>query len=110
MQTETTTRACYRSAARRGLAAFTILELLVVIAIIAVLATIGLPALKGFGQGNSIAGANRQLLDDLPEARLRAVNSHSTVYVVFVGPVLSRDGWNGGEGGRKKTVTDSHHS
>src|SRR2546430_5908195 len=35
----------------RPLPAFTLVELLVVIAIIGILATIGLPALKGFGKG-----------------------------------------------------------
>ncbi len=72
--------------------AFSLLELLIVIGIIALLATIGLPALKGFGQTNSTAAANRQLLDDLAEARLRAINSRSTVYVVFVSPTLMTDG------------------
>ena len=67
-------------------AAFTLIELLVVMAIIGLLATIGLPALKGFGKGTGMAGAQRQLLDDLAFARLRAISGRTTVYVVFVPP------------------------
>src|SRR5205814_1085725 len=64
--------------------AFTLVELLVVIAIIGLLATIGLPALKGFGKGTGMAGAQRQLLQDLGLARLSAINGRTTVYMVFV--------------------------
>lgn len=66
--------------------AFTLLELLVVIVIIGILASIGIPAMKGIGQANLTAGANRQILDDLGLARLRAINERTTVYVVFVPP------------------------
>jgi len=69
---------------RAGVAAFTLVELLVVIAIIGLLATIGLPALKGFGKGTGMAGAQRQLLQDLGLARLSAINGRTTVYIVFV--------------------------
>src|SRR5437667_7571247 len=65
-------------------AAFTLIELLVVMAIIAVLATIGLPVLKGFGKGTGMAGAQRQLLQDLRLARLSAINGRTAVYMVFV--------------------------
>src|SRR5438046_10722056 len=68
----------------RRLAAFTIIELLVVIGIIALLTTIGLPALKGFGKGTGMAGAQRQLLQDLGLARLSAINGRTPVYIVFV--------------------------
>jgi prepilin-type N-terminal cleavage/methylation domain-containing protein len=68
----------------RSATAFTIVELLVVVAIIALLATIGLPALKGFGKGNAINAATRQMLDDLSLARMRAINSRTAVYLVFV--------------------------
>src|SRR5881394_793496 len=68
------------------LAAFTLIELLVVMAIIGLLAAIGLPAIKGFGKGTGMAGAQRQLLDDLALARLRAISGRTTVYMVFVPP------------------------
>jgi len=70
--------------------AFSLIELLVVMAIIALLAAVGLPALKGFGKGTAINGAQRQLMDDLALARLKAISGRTTVYVVFVPPGVSR--------------------
>jgi prepilin-type N-terminal cleavage/methylation domain-containing protein len=70
-------------------AAFTLIELLVVMAIIGVLAVVGLPALKGFGKGTGLAGAQRQLLDDLALARLRAISGRTTIYMVFVPPGIT---------------------
>src|SRR5437016_10103978 len=74
---------------RMHCAAFTLIELLVVMAIIGLLATIGLPALKGFGKGTGMAGAQRQLLDDLALARLRAISGRTTIYMVFVPPGIT---------------------
>lgn len=88
-----------RSAAARLRAAqaFSLVELLVVMAIIAVLAGIGLPALKGLGGTNDHSAAQRQLLDDLAYARLKAINDRTTVYVVFVSDQILRQSWNNAE-------------
>jgi prepilin-type N-terminal cleavage/methylation domain-containing protein len=67
--------------------AFTLVELLVVIGIIALLATIGIGALKGFNAVNVVAAGNRQLLDDINMARNSALNQRQTVYMVFVPPL-----------------------
>jgi prepilin-type N-terminal cleavage/methylation domain-containing protein len=68
-------------------AAFTLLELLTVIAIIGVLAAFAIPALKGISQSNALGAANRQLLDDVALARLRAISGRTTVYMVFMPPI-----------------------
>lgn len=69
--------------------AFTLLELLVVITIIGILAAVGLPAIRGMSKSNALAAADRQLIDDLGYARLRAMADHTTVFVVFVPPNVS---------------------
>jgi prepilin-type N-terminal cleavage/methylation domain-containing protein len=69
---------------------FTLIELLVVMGIIALLASVAIPSLKGIGSTNAIAAANRQLLQDLEFARLRAMNERTTVYMVFVPPSLAK--------------------
>jgi prepilin-type N-terminal cleavage/methylation domain-containing protein len=71
-----------------GCGAFTILELLVVITIIGILAAVGLPAIRGMTKSNSLVAADRQLLDDIGYARLRAIADHTTVFVVFVPPSI----------------------
>ena len=68
---------------------FTLIELLVVISIMGILAMIGLPALKGFGQGNLMKAASGQLLGDLHFARMVALSQRTTVYVVFVPPTVA---------------------
>jgi len=59
---------------------------MVVIAIIALLASIGIPALRGLGESNAIDAATQQILNDLAYARLRAINDRTTVYMAFVPP------------------------
>jgi len=72
----------------RGLMAFSLIELLVVIAVIGLLAAVGLPAMRGIGEGNAMRAAVRQMLDDLARARLTALNARSHVCVVFLHPML----------------------
>jgi len=64
--------------------AMTVLELLIVVAIIAALSVLAVPAIKALTRSNTIASANRQLLDDLGLARRRAINERSIVRVLFV--------------------------
>lgn len=69
---------------RPGPAGFTLLELLMVIAIIALLASLGIPAISGLVNSSKSGIATRQLADDLKLARNRAIAERTTVYVVFV--------------------------
>ncbi len=78
---------------RRGLLAFTLIELLLVITIIGMLAAIGLPHLKGWGEANSMTAATSQLVADLSYARQKAISSRSSVYVVFITPAVVDSGF-----------------
>lgn len=69
--------------------AFTLIELLLVITIIGILAALGLPHLKGWGEGNTMASGTRQLMDVLSAARQKSISSRSTVYVVFISPEVA---------------------
>jgi prepilin-type N-terminal cleavage/methylation domain-containing protein len=71
------------SPSRRS-SAFTLIEMLVVITILGILAGLAVPALKNIGKSDSSIGASRQLLDDVGRARQKAINNHTTVYMVFV--------------------------
>jgi prepilin-type N-terminal cleavage/methylation domain-containing protein len=71
--------------------AFSLIELLVVIGIIGLLASVGLPALRGLTGSTDINSATRQLLDDLGYARLQAISRRTTVYMVFVSPKILTD-------------------
>lgn len=72
----------------RAARAFSLVELLIVIAIIGLLAAIGLPALRGFGESTGMDAAVRQVLDDAAFARQQAINQRSDVYMIFVPPDL----------------------
>jgi prepilin-type N-terminal cleavage/methylation domain-containing protein len=67
-------------------AGFTIVEMLVVLVMIGLLASITLPAMKGFGKSNAMTAAQHQLLADVSFARQRAIAGRTTVYMVFVPP------------------------
>jgi prepilin-type N-terminal cleavage/methylation domain-containing protein len=88
MNCRTTTTRLKKSSGnfRRCWLAFTLIEMLLVITIIAVMASIGIPHLKGWGESNAMTAATRQLMDDLSLARLKAINSRATVYVIFISP------------------------
>ncbi|HOW66284.1 MAG TPA: prepilin-type N-terminal cleavage/methylation domain-containing protein [Candidatus Paceibacterota bacterium] len=68
--------------------AFTLIELLVVVVIIGVIASLGLPALKGIRKSQDMKVATRQLMDDFGFARQKAISERTTVYVVFVPPTI----------------------
>jgi prepilin-type N-terminal cleavage/methylation domain-containing protein len=68
--------------------AFTLLELLVVVSIMGILAAVGLPMLKSFGQSTITKNAIQQLQSDLAFARQKAISERTTVYVVFVPPTI----------------------
>lgn len=68
---------------------FTLMELLMVVAIIGAIVAVGLPAARNYNRGNLTASATRQLMDDLAQARYRAISSRSEVYVVFVSPAVT---------------------
>ena len=87
--------------------AFTLIEMLLVITIIGILAAIGLPHLKGWGEGNTMTAATRQLMDDLAYARLKAISTRSPVYVVFVSPqVVNPTFFNNLDAAEKKQASN----
>jgi prepilin-type N-terminal cleavage/methylation domain-containing protein len=90
--------------------AFTLIELLVVIAIIGVMAAIGIPALKGLNNTNDISTANRQLIDDLSFARISAINSRTTVYVVFLTPQILKENWTPRQWAEIRKIIDGQYS
>ncbi len=65
---------------------FTLLELLIVIGIMAMIGALVAPSLKRMKRVDIMSSANRQMLDDLAEARRKAIANRATVYVVFMPP------------------------
>lgn len=81
----------HRPSSARRRSAFTLIELLIVLAIIGALASLSMPAFKGFGQGNALAAAERQMADDIGLARQYAIKNRSVVYLVFAVPATLGD-------------------
>lgn len=75
-----------RTSTASTIRAFTLIELLIVLAIIGALAALSVPAFKGFGQGNALAAAERQMADDIGLARQYAIKNRALVYLVFAVP------------------------
>lgn len=63
--------------------AFTLIEMLVVLGIIGMLAAMTLPSISNSRKGNISESVTRQLMDDLANARLKAMSARTKVYVVF---------------------------
>jgi Tfp pilus assembly protein FimT len=57
---------------------------MVVIGIVGFIAALAMPHVSGFNKANTMAAAQRQLLDDVTRARNRALANRSTVYMVFL--------------------------
>ena len=66
----------------RGVRAFSLFEMVIVVGLMGLLAALALPSMK-LGKGSQMSAATRQLLDDLVNARLRAITHRGEVYVVF---------------------------
>src|SRR5207249_2903698 len=75
----------------RCIKAFTLIELLVVISIVGLLAGLAVPVVNNF-KPNVVAGATRQLLDDVARARQYAISQRTTVFMVFVPTNFWNDG------------------
>ncbi|NBV20833.1 MAG: type II secretion system protein [Proteobacteria bacterium] len=67
----------------RSRGAFTLIEMLVVLGIIGMLAAMTLPSINNSRKGNISESVTRQLMDDLANARLKAMSLRTKVYVVF---------------------------
>lgn len=74
--------------------AFTLLEMLMVITIIGMMAALAWPNTRALTRNNSMRAATRQMMDDLAQARLKAMSTHSTVYMVFLPPTVATAAFN----------------
>jgi prepilin-type N-terminal cleavage/methylation domain-containing protein len=68
-----------------GHSGFTLVELLVYVAVVALLADMAAPALTGFIQRGRLQGAAELLIQELRQARNRALTFQHTVYFSFSG-------------------------
>lgn len=79
---------------------FTLIELLITLAIVAILLTVGMPAMKTFMQGSQLVASTNELLSALHIARSEAVKSNARVTICSSSDGTScsgspnwRDGW-----------------
>jgi type IV fimbrial biogenesis protein FimT len=74
-----------------GHAGFTLIELLITVALVALLAAAAVPAMSQFVDSSRLRGAAEQLVQDLRQARNRALTFQHTVFVAFATPAAG--GW-----------------
>jgi type IV fimbrial biogenesis protein FimT len=68
-----------------GHAGFTLIELLLTVALVALLAGLAVPAMSRFVDNGRLRGAAEQLVQDLRQARNRALTFQQDVYISFGG-------------------------
>lgn len=85
---------------RGGRTAFTLIEMLVVVGIIGIIVSVGIPSIQKLSKPNTIAVAQRQLLDACTYARYLALSTRSTVHLAFITEELSglnTNRWDGAD-------------
>lgn len=73
---------------------FTLIEMMIVIAIMAILSAIAAPNLQTYMAQRRLNGAARQVMTDLMEARMKAVNLNQKVKVSFGSVGHTYQTWN----------------
>lgn len=72
-----------RGAPLRSLAGFTLLELMITLSVLAVLASLGVPAMQEMLERNRLKGAAQALAEDLQWARGEAIRRNRDLHLVF---------------------------